>query len=511
MKKLFYLPIFMLFTLAAGAQDGTLDTQFGTAGWATTQFQNLYSDASCMAIQPDGKILVAGVVALGGSTVVVCRFTTTGALDNTFGTSGRASFNLNVSNTITCMALQSDGKIILGGDFDAKPMLVRLTTAGALDNTFDSDGHIEFDDKLKVIVDIRIVAGDKILGCANATDASNATIVSLFRRNSNGTADTSFGTNGFAKASIGDQELITRMTIANDGKVLVTGSAINSSNNQDLLIARFNSNGSLDTSFDTDGWLVTNFGNNAFELGNDVSVQADGKIVIAGRSSQNNLNSILVARFNSNGSKDTGFGTSGRTVTSMGSVNSQANTLVLLKDGRILVGGGTTTTADRQMVVVRYTAAGVADNTFATNGIAKVFTGVRAGCEEIRVLANGKILAAGFSELTANNRFMAVARFNGSVASGTKILDAEAIEAKIFPNPTAGGSTNLTFNLEEKSNCAVRLVSFDGRQVADFFNENLPSGEQNRLLELPAGLPTGLYFVQIRTEKGVVSLPLEVF
>ncbi len=510
MKKFTTLSIFLFAACFLKAQDGTLDATFGNAGWATGQYLNAFSDATCIAVQTDGKIVIAGTTAIGGTTVVAMRFSAAGVLDATFGTGGIAAHNLGTQSIITCLALTSDGKIVLGGDDSQKPMLVRLNSNGSLDTSFDGDGYITFDDKLSKIVDIKILAGNKILGCAGAIDASSNSIFALFRRNSNGSADTGFGTGGFAKFDFGEQELINRIALYPDGRIIGTGVAYKATTKYDLLIARFSANGVLDNTFGTGG-IVTKFftSGNPYEQGNDVALQNDGKIIIGGRNSVNGANAFLVARFNADGTSDTGFGTSGRTFTTIGT-NDEARCIAALKDGKILVAGYTTIAGNRNYALARYTSAGVLDNTFGTAGITKVASGLKSSCEEFTILPSGKILAVGYAEPTALNRFFAVARFNHSQTTDTENIEPETISAKIFPNPASGGQVNLQFNLEEKSNCSARLLDVDGKVLTEFFNENLPVGQQNGLFNLPESMSSGMYFIQILTEKGAATLPLEI-
>jgi uncharacterized delta-60 repeat protein len=181
----------------------------------------------------------------------------------------------------------------------------------------------------------------------------------LMRYNPNGSLDTSFSNDGTLTTTVEDYAGVYAVTVQTDGKILVAGLAIASLNkfskptNTDFALVRYNSNGSLDTSFSGDGKVITNLGNN--DSGSAVIVQADGKILVAGSSDGN----FALVRYNANGSLDTSFSGDGKVTTDLGS-DDKINSITVQVDGKILVTGS----SNGRFVLVRYNADGSLDSSF---------------------------------------------------------------------------------------------------------------------------------------------------
>ena len=394
----------------AAPTDGSLDTAFGNALFPGRTGTNVGAPNSAdyaysMAVQSDGKILVAGVT---GNDFAVLRYKTDGSLDTSFDTDGKAITDIG-TNTIDDargIALQSDGKILVAGttttgstsDF----VVVRYNTDGILDPTFGTDG--------KTVTDIS----------TNSVDNAHS------------------------------------MALQADGKILVAGSAILEVV-PDFAVVRYNTNGSLDPTFDTDGKVITNI--NDVDEAYSVAVQADNKIIVAGYSAGD----FGVVRYNTNGSLDPTFGTDGKAVTVI-NANSVDNaySMVLQADGKILVAGKTATVSDigttSDFVVVRYNTNGSLDPTFDTDG--KVITNINDVDEaySVALQADNKIMVAGNTKSTGRNKDFAVMRYspNGSLDStfdGDGITttdgvqnsddDAHAIAVQSDDKILIAGSTNF--------------------------------------------------------------------
>ena len=281
--------------------DGTLDTSFDSDGYAITNVNGIDSAAS-LAIQSDGKIVVVGTNEAGGNNFSVVRYTTAGALDSSFDTDGMATIDFGGSSddTAAAVSIQSDGKIVVGGTSNNQFALTRLTTSGALDTSFDTDGLLTTD----------------------------------------------FG--------VGDEQ-ISGMVLQSDGRIIAVGTA-----NLDFALARYNTNGSLDTSFDTDGLQTSDMG--ATERGYDVTLTATEQIVIAGITDSLGSNDVMVQRYHSNGSLDTGFNAVGTAITVVGGTNEFGYSVHVLSDGSVVVGGNVQSTG---FLVNKYNEDGTPDTDFA--------------------------------------------------------------------------------------------------------------------------------------------------
>jgi uncharacterized delta-60 repeat protein len=346
--------------------DGALDPAFGVAGVVTTRLtEDDYFYVAAAVLQPDGKIVVAGQVTIATNTtygeVFVARYLTNGTLDASFGPGGLVVRDLGFDDSGEAVALQPDGRIVVaayGYDFNLSQSLfaaLRLQSNGTPDTTFSGDGRAEAafpGSELARPTAIALQPDGQIL-VAGYSFVSNINQIILARFQANGALDATFGTGGVVSTSLGATNASADdVAIQADGRIFVAGTA---SLNFDgwLLAARYQTNGALDLSFDTDG-LVFSAGAGATAI----ALQPDGKIVMAGYVT----NDTGVFRFNTDGSPDSAFGTGGRVQTALGPAQDSAAALALQTDGKIVVAGSAffPATSDRRFVLARFLGDGVA-------------------------------------------------------------------------------------------------------------------------------------------------------
>jgi uncharacterized delta-60 repeat protein len=294
------------FTLVRYNNDGSLDTSFGGTGIVTMNFGGA-EQVGGVILQDDGKILIGG--ASNNSSVLdalIARYTPSGSLDTSFGTGGstRTIFGFNIG--ISGIAIQQDGKIVVGGDAGTDFIVMRYNTNGTLDGSFGTSGVATTD--LGAIDDTRdiFLQRDGKIVAVGTTNAQAQ--VALVRYNTTGTLDTSFGGGTgivITDISPGNSEDLLSVTEQKDGKILVCGNA--STNIVDFIIARYNSDGSLDTSFNGTGSIILNLGGSDFAQ--KVLVQKDGRILIAGYGGS--TSDVKIVRYHYNGTLDTSFGSAG--------------------------------------------------------------------------------------------------------------------------------------------------------------------------------------------------------
>src|SRR5580704_13016649 len=367
--------------------NGTLDSSFGTGGIVTSGFGITDGAAvTAVAIQPNGQILAAAVGAflLQGS---VGRFNPDGSVETSFGNGGFAiSKSIDSgAGTLSLMALQADGKILVTGG----SLIGRYTTTGQLDTTFGSGGIAPLTSGLATAIALQSdgkilvttgTGGPAVLNAAPLFPGAQAG--SIARYNTNGSLDTSFGISGQA-ACVASAAAIA---IQSNGKIVVAGTIPSAllttesggrtviNNQTGFGVVRYNSNGSLDPTFNpgagTGGGVITGFGrafpdSGAFAL----AIQSNGEIVVAGLAGNGNpqgisltSSSLALARYTTNGKLDTTFGTNGKVVTtlSQGPI-SLVSAIVLQQDGKIVAAGNTGTLVQRgfflnNFAVARYLA-----------------------------------------------------------------------------------------------------------------------------------------------------------
>lgn len=311
---------------------GSLDTTFGTGGPMIVDFGEADNAGYAIALQSDGKIIIGGYSTASGSGSLT-RYHGDGSLDTHFGVNG----SLGGMGTLTTVLVQPDGKILASGQYGN---LYRFQSDGETDTAFGSAGQVT----LEYIQAIALQPDGKIVAAGGVWSDGI-----LARFNSNGNPDTSFNTTGILATSWE----ISAVAVQPDGKIL-TASGAN--------LIRYNANGSLDTTFGAGGTAGTSLAINALIL------QADGKILAAGSSGGN----FSLTRCNANGSADTSFGTNGTATTDFGGSEEWGNALAVQVDGRIVVAGETNQDGTTKIALAGYLSNGSPDNGFDTDG--KLYT-----------------------------------------------------------------------------------------------------------------------------------------
>jgi uncharacterized delta-60 repeat protein len=373
---------------------GPLDQGFAVSGGVTTPIGKSGDTAYAIALQPDGKIVAGGVSTNSRNTddFALVRYNPDGSLDASFA-GGKVVTDFSGNDSIYDLALQNDGKIVAVGygNFDpnasrsADFALARYNPDGTLDTSFaggkvalDFAGAQDYGRSVAIQADGKIV----VAGHSNGKFA-------VARYNTNGTLDSSFGSSGKLTTNLSNTlEAAYAVAIQSDGKIVVSGYA-----GSLVAVVRYNTNGTLDTSFDSDGKVLTNVGNWAYAY--DMAIQSDGKIVLAGTGYSNqNQNKAVLVRYNTNGSLDTSFGTGGTVGTPIGGGTHYTYALALQQDNKPVLVGYTNT----DFTIMRYNTNGTLDTSFDRDGIANTdFGDTNDYAYAVAIQSNGDVLIAGSS------------------------------------------------------------------------------------------------------------------
>lgn len=282
------------FAVARYNPDGSLDTTFDKDGIVTTYIGSSVDAANTVAVQPDGKLLVAGVNGYSNyGRFAIARYNADGSLDSSFDGDG-----IFISNSVygyaRSIALQPDGKAVIAGDYYGNFQVARYNRDGSLDSSFNGSGvrTTDLGSGTHLLYTVTVLSSGKIVA-AGTSDGNFA----LVRYNSNGSLDTSFDQDGMLITALGNAESQSSMVMQADGKYVLAGT----DSNYDIAVMRFNSDGSLDNSFGTAGKVTTDLGGS--ETANSVTVQADGKILVVGSSDTD----FALVRYNTDGSLDNSF------------------------------------------------------------------------------------------------------------------------------------------------------------------------------------------------------------
>jgi uncharacterized delta-60 repeat protein len=410
---------------ASFAQIGSLDNTFNSNGKVITAIGNVQDYAKATAVQSDGKILVAGYSTDNNAhdNFAIVRYKTDGTLDTSFNHVGivTTTFPVNTQSRAYAMAIQSDGKILLAGERDSLGLdfaLVRYKTDGSIDSTFDFDGKVNtgFDSLSTDYISAIALQSDGKIVVVGASDVNGNNQFALARYLSNGSLDSTFDTDGKLTTAIGTiGDNATGVAIQSDGKIVVTGVTTSPSFETEYATVRFNPNGTLDNTFGTAGKVITNMGNDFIIGPNDIKLQSDGKIVIAGNALFGANYSIGLVRYTNAGALDNTFGTNGITTTDIGTGEANARGLTIQSNGKIVVAGLSFNGSDNDFAVARYNIDGTLDNTFGTNGITTTLFTTNQFDEafDVALQSDGKIVVAGTTD-TGGNLDLAVARYIGT-------------------------------------------------------------------------------------------------
>lgn len=330
--------------------NGTLDNSFSGDGMLIVDFGFGGAEAFDIAIQTDGKIVVAGIASNGANNdFALLRINKDGSLDNSFSTDGKVLTDISGSDDgAYSVSIQANGKILLGGyrntGNDKSPIydfaLVRYNADGSLDNSFSGDG---------------ILASDFNASSDQAHD----------------------------------------ILVQPDGKIVAIGTSetINQSVpslSVEIALMRFNADGSPDLSFDGDGKLITDIADGSYDYAYTALLQPDGKIIVGGSSSGN----FALIRYNGNGSLDNSFSGDGKLIFNSGGGGSVFS-IVRQPDGKIIAGGCVTRGFNTDMVLLRFNDDGSTDLSFSEDGLLVVDLGFGKDCIQSLSVSGSRLYAAG--------------------------------------------------------------------------------------------------------------------
>ena len=293
-----------------------------------------YRNPLFLVAQPDGKLLA-------NATRFIVNFITYPymIIDSTFGIKGTTTFPLYEK----VARVRSDGKIIIGGSTSYSTnnfVFTLLNENGSIDSSFGKDGITVTDfGGTALLTSIAVQADNKIIAGGYFFDYNNSTKknIVLIRYNENGSVDSSFANNGILMPLSGDLRTASPiLVLQNDGKIVVGGTLKPSTDSSDLLLLRLKINGEYDSSFGTNGILVTDIDQSTDYIGG-VAVNAEGKIVVGSTTYKANVYStqMCLLKYNSDGTFDSSFGHSGK----VNSFFTQCSGIALQSDGKILVVG----------------------------------------------------------------------------------------------------------------------------------------------------------------------------
>lgn len=408
------------------AAPGDFDSSFNGSGAVKIDFSG-NEQATDLVVQPGGKILVAGFTTTS-SDAAVFRLNPNGSFDTGFSGDGKRAISSGGTERAYALALQPNGKILVAGFTSAgatgkDATVYRLNANGSFDTSFSGDGKRLINSRGNERASALALQSDGKIVVAGLTSAGDTgKDATVYRLKANGSFDKSFSGDGKRLIDLGGDEAAEALAVQSDGKILVAGFTSAGNTGKDATVFRLNANGNFNTSFSGDGKRLIDIAGNeaAFAL----ALQPDGKILVAGSTSGGDTGKdATVHRLNPNGSFDVSFNGGGRLIDSGG--DEAARALILQLNGKILVAGYTT--AGRQgsfsvvkgndAAVYRLTANGSFDTSFDGDGAGQGEVLIdSAGDEAAHALGlqlDGKILVAGYTSAGVMGDDAAVYRLLG--------------------------------------------------------------------------------------------------
>ena len=505
-------------TLRCLAQAGALDSSFGVGG--IVKVPGL-GTATGMAIQTDGKILCN---VIGDFSAV--RLLPNGAIDSSFGINGVADVDVGGSSDHSHdVALQQDGKILLAGGCVKSGKwcygLARFNGDGTVDESFGENGTVVTSFNTAGNTEgsyaCAVQPDGKIIQVGGAHDNDGNGYFGVVRFNPDGSLDNDFAAGGKTLTAFGNENPFAMgVAVAPNGKIIVGGFAWSAQTAPSCFaLVRYNANGSLDNTFGNGGKVTTYFGLGGGTLADynqdeayELLLQPDGKIVLAGYSIAVDTNetafttdfAIALARYNSNGSLDNTFGTAGKVRYVPDSTTFEVFGAILQPDGKIVVAGRGSLSfpgGPNRSMLARFNPDGTIDAEFGSNGVALLkIDSAYANLYCVAMQADGKILAAGGSGATSELSTTVVRVLSG-LNLGVLDLTSPHQPVLIYPNPVHQEGT-LEYTLTQDETISIELHDAQGKLVQTLLPPALRSkGAHTETLLFDCHLSSGVYFLRI--------------
>lgn len=468
MKASILVTLNLFFFFTSYAQPGSLDQNFGTNGKLLINRKTIGVGSICL--QQDGKILLGGNIIDTSnvnkpSGIFFTRYDSRGQIDPSFGFNGVVAQFLTPFNCHGGEAVvQKDQKIIIasfmegyiGQSYEWGFGIVRFLKDGNIDSSFGINGLIFIPADISQINEIALQEdGDVVVG---ANSFKSPIVIKIKKE---GIIDSAFGVNGITTCNVHHLSYSnSSMKIQPDGKIIAGGRSSDTTINYfpyfDFVIVRWNNDGSVDSSFGVNGVLTSKFDNAENNTLNAIAVSAEGKILAAGisYSYSQNFGSFAVKQFTSSGQTDSSFGKDGFAITDIDGRESDAFTMSIQSDGKILLAGYSgNTTVDHDFAFVRYQTDGSIDYSFGANG--KVITNISSSdaCSMLAFQSDGKIIAVGSTSIGTEN-YVAIVRYNNDLILPIKLFSFTAskkMNSALLAWQTASEINNSYFVIQRSS------------------------------------------------------------
>lgn len=361
---------------SALAADGDLDPTFGNGGKSITPVSPNHDWGKALAVQSDGKIVVGGYSQQADIDFVLLRYNADGSLDTTFGNGGIVLIPASGADYLQEVLIQNDGKILAVGYSVLGSQYYLSMTRRNSDGTPDSSYHggnlwrTQIAGRFGAGYAAALQSDGRLVVTGYVSNGGSGNDFFVARYLPTGSLDGSFGGGGVRISTLsGGADEAYALAIQSDGKILAGGYATRTGTGQDFALVRYLGNGTPDSSFNGSGVVFTAITSSQDYI-NDIAVQDDGKIVAAGVATINSSDWAL-ARYNSNGSLDNTFGSGGQQTHVFYSTDDRAFSVAIQPDGKLVVAGRAHNPASLSddFTLMRFGSDGSVDTTFGNSGV----------------------------------------------------------------------------------------------------------------------------------------------
>lgn len=435
--------VFFFLNTISLAQSGSLDITFGKNGKVLQSF-GASNKCNTVTVLKSGKLLAAGKTSLAGyHTVALMRFYSDGKLDSSFGNYGQVALTIYPNDQTECLkVLELDnGKILAlvdeqgvgDNNYAYNVVVVRFEPDGKIDSSFGKNGFVKtelgYNESCR---DMQIDSNGRIVLAGRQIEFKGTSSINilLLRYGSNGSRDSTFGRGGIVITNINGNktyEEANSMVLQSDGKIIIGGKIYSrdySMPDAKFLLVRFLENGSIDSSFGSNGLTITQFSSND-DIINSISLMSNGNIIAAGTSYAQGdapyyyqYSGIALAQYLPNGQPYTFFGKKGKLILQRTSTNTEGRVVLVQPDSKIIIACMQYKRNYKEagnFLVMRLFKTGIIDSSFGNDGLAVADFGSREDALSAVLQADGKIVVAGPHypvDYNEDEKF-AIARFNG--------------------------------------------------------------------------------------------------
>lgn len=516
MKQFFrVLFLWLIGTTVLHGQDGQLDPSFGESGAGFRMTGTGDPVPYSLLTLTDGSFILAGFT--NSSTQrdwVIARFTPSGHPDQDFGEEGRLILDLQGTNEAGgAMVELIDGSMVMAGyvsndNNEEEIIIAKFDPSGSFQPTFGVGGllTIDFGEEVERVRNIGLLTDGSILIAGHSYGSEGGKIL-LAKMMPDGELDPTFGTNGTLKLAIGmDEVYVYDLEVLSNGQFYLSGSA-GYGIEQDALVLRFNSNGSLDNAFGTGGIFLLE-SHPGYDDASAFKVTEDGDLILCG-SLQLEAGGYDFAihhfKLSANGAMDTAFGLDGISITDLGEGMEYPYDLLLQQDGKWLICGQSASISS-DILVARYHQQGDLDFSFGLEGISQLDFGTPLEIGySLNFHQDGDLMVAGGYGDIGNAGFVLAKVQTGQTLNTKEVLTEESL--LVYPT-ISSDRVHISMNLEDSARVEVRLLGQDGRLMASIMDKYVAAGSHDMDVMLPVTLGQGMYWCTLQIANELISKPI---